>query len=102
MCLDDLQPKGTLKKDIDRFSSWQELPTGFLLQPHTGELSVALSAPGICMTFQSDIFYHDIDLVNPYYKLTDPYMNLNILGPKIIFHIGPRVWGSIRNMRDLG
>lgn len=44
----------------------------------------------------------DIDLVNPYYKLTDPYMNLNILGPKIIFHIGPRVWGSIRNMRDLG
>ncbi|GLA44157.1 hypothetical protein AnigIFM63309_002591 [Aspergillus niger] len=84
LCLYDLQPKGTLKKDIDRFSSWQEVPTGFLLQPHTSELSVALSAPGICMTFQSDIFYYDIDLVNPYYKLTDPYMNLNILGPKII------------------
>lgn len=56
MCLYGLQPKGSLKKDIDRFSSWQEVPTGFLLQPHTSELSVALSAPGTCMTFQSDIF----------------------------------------------
>ncbi|RDH37613.1 hypothetical protein BDQ94DRAFT_166780 [Aspergillus welwitschiae] len=37
-----------------------------------------------CIGGYLDVCIFQPDLVNPYYKLTDPYMNLDILGPKII------------------